>query len=229
MRKQPRKDYKSLADVKLPKAKHVRQGGASTRGLYPVEIVDEDDSQYKVHYIGYSNSYGEWKTCEELVRLDSTKSSAPDSIIEQFSLYKELAHRIKATLKSTRKESPMVKIEMPFDFVSFCGGLQQYGVKKRFIRGSQRYCIKSYNALDQLLDSNWHVRGLNRNGDFCYAILNTIEFYLYHRRPLKEYIPMPDGQPPVEVARELGHVLVFSFVRGDGTPEDFGKDTSVFS
>lgn len=76
-----------------------------------------------------------------------------------------------------RKESPTVKIEMPFDFVTFCGGLQQSGIKKRYIHGSQRYTVHSYKTLDHLLGSNWHVRGFNKNGDFCYAILKTVEFY----------------------------------------------------
>ncbi len=177
-----------------------------------------------------------WKTCEELVRIDG--SSETHLFVKLYfrtvSLYKELSHTIKASLKNVRnnvrKESPAVKIEMPFDFITFCGGLQQCGVKKHF-RGSQRYTISSYKTLDHLLGSNWHVRVCNKNGDYCYATLNTVEFYLYRRRPLIEYIPSSNtsNNEPIEITRELGHVLVFSFIRGDGIPANFGKYATVFT
>lgn len=220
------RNYKELSDVKIPKAKRLKQGAPGK--LFPVTIVEEDDStrRYKVHYVGYSSCYDEWKDCEELVNIEDTPRDASQCILEPFSLYKELAHRIKASLNNVRKESPTIKIEMPFDHVTFDGGLQMCGIKKHLIRGTQRYSITSFKDLNRLLGSDWHVRGINKNGDFCYAILRTVEFYLYHRRPLKEYISK-NGQP-VEILRERGHVLVFSFVRGDGTPDKFGKDLSVF-
>ncbi len=223
-----RRDYRDLADVKVPKAKR-SAGCGSSGGLYPVNIVQEDGNRYKVHYVGYSSCYDEWKENEELVKLDAAGESYAegDSRVEPFSLYNELSHRIKASLKSGRKESPIVKIEMPFDRVTFDGGLGVCGVPKRFIHGTQRYSISSFKDLNRLLGSNWHVRGINKNGDFCYVILNTAEFYLYHRRPLKEYTPTCSGNP-VEVKIELGHALVFSFVRGDGTPDKFGKDRDIF-
>ena len=34
--------------------------------LYPVEIV-EDSLRYKVHYMGYSQSFDEWKPKEEII------------------------------------------------------------------------------------------------------------------------------------------------------------------
>ena len=70
-------------------------------------------------------------------------------------------------------------------------------------------------------------RGINENGDFCYVILDTLVFYLYHRRPLVEYAPTSVGTA-MEVKRDCGHALVFSFVCGDGTPERFGNDSAIF-
>ena len=35
--------------------------------LYPVEIVEEDSLRYKVHYVGYSRSFDEWKSKEEII------------------------------------------------------------------------------------------------------------------------------------------------------------------
>lgn len=90
LRKRLPKDYKELTDVKILKAKRLKCDGASSGSLYPIEIVEEENNRYKVHYVGYANTYDEWKTCEELVTLsDSSKSSTSDtsnSIIEQFSL-----------------------------------------------------------------------------------------------------------------------------------------------
>jgi len=40
---------------------------------------------------------------------------------------------------------------------------------------------------------------------------------------------MPDLDGSVtEIRKDCGYTLVFSFVRGDGTPEKFGKDLSIF-
>lgn len=214
-----RRDYRDLVSVKVPRAKR----SCGSERLYPVNIVQEDGNRYKVHYIGYSSCYDEWKDDEELVALDHDEDSEE---VEPFSLYTELSHRIKASLSSGRKESPIVKIEMPFDRISFDGGLRVCGIKKRVVHGTQRYTISSFKDLNRLLGSNWHVRGINKSGDFCYVILSTVEFYLYHRRPLREYMPSNGG--PVETKRELGHAVVFSYVRGDGTPDTFGKDRDIF-
>ena len=51
---------------------------------------------------------------------------------------------------------------------------------------------------------------------------------MYKREPLKEYIPSNDFEEPILTSRDLGYMLIFSFVRGDGTKFDFGKDRSIF-
>ena len=33
----------------------------------------------------------------------------------------------------------------------------------------------------------------------------------------------------MSVPRELGYMLVFTFIRGDGVKQDFGKDKDIFS
>ena len=30
--------------------------------LFPIAVVDEDSTRYKVHYVGYSSVHDEWKT-----------------------------------------------------------------------------------------------------------------------------------------------------------------------
>ena len=115
---------------------------------------------------------------------------------------------------------------MCFDKLLYDGGLAKLGTWKRKFQGRDRYTIKKYSDLDSLLGANWHWRGLNAAGDFCYVILNTVEFYIYQRRCLKEFLPMPSSH--TQVTRDLGYSVVFSFVRGDGTPHQFGKDKSIF-
>ena len=204
--------------AKSPKRKRADQSDT----LYPVTVLEDDGSRYRVHYVGYSDSYDEWKDYSDVEALNVDEGDSTP-----FSLYRELANKIKASLKSGRKESPIVKIEMPFDRISFDGGLGLCGVKQSFMRRSQRYTISTYKDLNRLLGVDWHVRGINENGDFCYVILDTLVFYLYHRRPLVEYAPTSVGTA-MEVKRDCGHALVFSFVRGDGTPERFGNDSAIF-
>ena len=55
------------------------------------------------------------------------------------------------------------------------------------LRSSLACC--QYQDLNHLLGVDWHFRGINENGDFCYVILDTLELYLYRRRPIKEFMP----------------------------------------
>ena len=120
----------------------------------------------------------------------------------------------------------MVKIDLPFDRLEYGGSLCLCGTTKRLLRGVQHYSITQYQDLDPLLGKNWHYRGLNINGDFCYVLLDTVEYYLYHRRPIRGYVP---GQPrPVLQSHEMGDMLVFTFVKENGTPDRFGKDKNIF-
>ncbi len=89
---------------------------------------------------------------EELVTIDGNSEtstsddiSSSNSIIEPFSLYKELAHWIKASLKSMRKESPALKIEMPFDFlVVGCNSVVSRSVRSVDHSGTQQALTRLY-------------------------------------------------------------------------------------
>ena len=65
---------------------------------------------------------------------------------------------------------------MTFDKVTFDEGLRTKGHASKSVRGTQHYKISSYNDLDGLLGRNWHYRGLNDVGDFCYVVLETVEY-----------------------------------------------------
>ena len=240
-RDHPRVNYKEPTErdiyvegskVSKPSSNRTKKSSKSS-DIYPIEVVDEDSSssQVRVHYIGYSSKHDEWKSKEDIISLGDDPDPNPNTesgiLVNRFSLYGELRSRIRTALNSGRKDSPMVKIDLPFDRLEYGGGLCLCGTTKRFLRGVQHYSITRYQDLDPLLGKNWHYRGLNINGDFCYVLLDTVEYYLYHRRPIREYVP---GQPcPVLQSHEMGDMLVFTFVKENGTPDRFGKDKSIFS
>ena len=138
-----------------------------------------------------------------------------------FSLYMELGDRFKPGLNSGRNVSP-VRVDMTFDEVQFDGGVKQCGVLVHTLRGTERYRINQYRDLNSLLGRNWHFRGLNSNGDYCYVVSETVEFDLHKRQRLQDFFPA-QGKPLCN-PRDLGYMLTFSFVRGDDTPSDFGKN-----
>ena len=183
----------------------------------------------KVHYVGYGSQHDEWRDEADIVPLDVSDTERDcDPVPRPFSLYSELRNKIKTALSSGRKESPVVRIDMPFDKLQFDGGLKQYGIFVRTFRGIDRYNIGHYRDLNVLLGKNWHFRGLNSQGDFCYVIKGTVEFYLHKRHPLQEFFPTEEGVETLRQTLDLGYMLTFNFVRGDGTPTDFGKDRVIF-
>ena len=207
-------NFRELADIKLPKAERAKR--LDPDALYDVQILERDvaNGKVKIHFVGYSSSYDEWRSVSELVdKAIGVEEDIP------FSLHEELASRIKASLSSSRKSSPEVKIEMPFDKQLFDKGLRTKAWEVDCtVRGNKLYTISCYDDLDDLLGKNWHIRGLNPAG---YPLLDTIRFYIRRRRPLVEYAPISgpaDGTRKVE--KKQGFILVFLFVRGDGLHHD---------
>lgn len=238
LRERPKPNYKEPTESSIYKLVSERPPKrlkpSKEPDIYPIEVVEEDSTQVKIHYIGYSARYDEWKAKEDIINIGdddpdpNPEDPGPGSVITaRFSLYQELVSRIKAALNSGRKDSPVVKIDLPFDRIEFNGGLRMCGTQKRLVRAIQHYSISRYEALDELLGKNWHYRGINCNRDFCYVILNTVDFYIYHRRSLKEYVPKP-GQAALLQYRDMGDMLVFTFVKGNGTPDRFGTDKDIF-
>ena len=115
---------------------------------------------------------------------------------------------------------------MPFDMLLFNGGLKESGVPSRQVGGNQYYKIRHYRQLDPLLGSRWHYRGLNANGDYCYAVLETVEYYLRKGRSVVEYYPSNDAVSPTKL--DTGYVVCFCFVCNYGNAASFGKDKNIF-
>ena len=150
--------------------------------LYPISIIPSSNSTsnlVRIHYLGYSSRYDEWRAVSDLVELD-----IPHALKEQYDFNQDLAQKIKSSLSSQRKPSPLVRIEMMYDQMVYEKGLKIKGKLKRQSRGVEHYTVEAYHDLDGILGCNWHYRGLNSAGDFCYVMLETIEFYLYRKRPL---------------------------------------------
>ena len=87
---------------------------------------DEARNRVKIHYVGYDASDDEWREAADVVTIDNDSSDRetevhstnPVLIAAPFSLYKELTGRIKIALNNGRKQSPCIKIEMPFDTIT---------------------------------------------------------------------------------------------------------------
>ena len=241
-RKQNKVDYKQLSDTKFPRAKRVRRQKPDDicDEVFPIEILQREDQRVQVHYIGYDTKYDEWKDEAEIECLTDNEAEAEDSPVflemdsqsvgtcyKPLSLYDILRVRVKQTLTCSRKDSPSIKISMPFDILLYNGGLKAADVLSGISAGIQHYKLKNYADLNHLLGRNWHFRGLNANGDYGYAVLDTIDFYIRKCRALTEYMPSQLKGGDIVLAKTDS--LVFSFVCGYGTPDTFGKDKKFFN
>ena len=232
LREKSRVNYRDLVHIKLPREKRGRSDHPRDQ-LFPVSVLERRDSQVKIHYEGYTSIHDEWRDVGELELLNECEAQQEGTVeeasltpLQPYSLYKELRIKIKQGLTCGRKSSPIVRIVMPFDLIQFNGGLKECGFLSRTFRGIQRYTVRHYRDLDKLLDKNWHYRGLNINGDYGYAVQDTIEF---KSRSMTEYVPSTaaDSSPQPQ-SIDTGYSLVFSFICRCGTPSTFGKNSDVF-
>ena len=147
----------------------------SGKKLYEIEVVDEDSVQemVKVHYKGYDSKYDEWKPKNEVVLCPP-----PQKLVDSSSPFEAL---VKKKLVPSN-EDPSVRIQLPFDLESWRILLE---VSKR--DGEREHTITQYSDLDDLMGEDWHYRVYNTRGDFAYAMLETIQFHLFHPKPILEY------------------------------------------
>ena len=231
--------YKDLVNVELPRSlrKRKRTSTESQRceKIFPIEIVGKEGKKVKVHYIGYDNKYDEWKDEEEILdynesrRLTMNKSN--ELMCKPFSLYEDLAIKIKRALTCRRSGSPLVKIVMPFDVLLFNGGLKLAGKPSKKVSGVQYFTINHYKDLNKLLGKYWHVRGINSSGDYGFVIKDTLQFAIKRCRSVPDYVAHHHDDSEVCVVKSLidtGHCLTFNFTEGYGNSTTFGKDKNIF-
>ena len=116
---------------------------------------------------------------------------------------------------------------MSFDLLLFNGGLKQSGIPSRQVAGNQYYKIRHYQDLNHLLGSHWHYRGLNENGDYCYAALETIQYYIRRRPSLMEYFPGDINSSVSSSKIDTGYIVCFCFVCKYGNATTFGRDKTI--
>ena len=234
LRSKKRVNYREANDVRIPRAERTRS--TTSNELYPVHVVERQGAKrVKVHYVGYSSAYDEWRDESELesIEVNEVESSEDTAYgehsFEPFSLNKHLMLKIKQSLSCSRRSSPAIKIVVPFDAVHFNGGLKLLATPSKKVQGIQHYTIKHYEDLNPLLGKNWHYRGLNSNGDYGYVVLETIDFCIRKCKPLEEYVPaQEDGVSPCVSFIHTGYILAFSFICGYGSLSTFGKDKKIF-
>ena len=111
-----------------------------------------------------------------------------------FYLHRQQANQIKMALHSSQRSDRNVRIELAYDYL-FVGGLKQAGkLLKRLYHGHDIYGIKKYHDLDPILGPRWHVRVLNKQMDFCYVILGTVQFHLHCQQSIPDFQPDQDPQ-----------------------------------
>ena len=118
-RKLNKVNYKQLYFTKLPRAKRVRKQkpNDSCDELFSIEILQREDQRVQIHYIGYDEKYDEWKDETEIECLSKNEAEAESvgACYKPLSPYDILRLRIKRAMTCSRKDSPSVKITMPFD------------------------------------------------------------------------------------------------------------------
>jgi len=225
-------NYRDFFKVNLDLKRASRRKTAASRDkLYPIEVVQTDGDKVKVHYIGYSDIYDEWKDKKEIEDFTPANSGATAGTdttpsYQLYSFHEDLKFRIKRSITCSRTGSPKVVILMPIDCLLFNGGLKMAGKPIKKVGWVQYFGINEYRDLDHLLGTNWHVRGLNGHGDYGYTIKNTVQFYIRKYRPLMEYVPSSSGASKCQL--DMGYNLCFSFTQGYGNSTTFGKDSDIF-
>ena len=81
------------------------------------------------------------------------------------------------------------------------------------------YEITNNHDLDDLLGLKWNEGILNENGDFAYVIDRAVKYCLSKKSSIVEYKYI--GAKCIKSEIEDSHMLVFTFVRGDGNKTQY--------
>ena len=133
----------------------------------------------KIHYVGYSNKYDEWRCRDEIViRPPKTTSCAPRPNF----FFSTLACAIKKRLTPSR-DDPAIRIQLPFSKED--GDL----LLQKGVSCGQQHKLQQYSDLDAVLGKDWHYRVVNTRGDFSFVVMEIVRFHMYTPRPILEYTP----------------------------------------
>lgn len=75
-----RVNYREVNDVRIPRAE--RTHSTTSNELYPMHVVERQEAKrVKVHYVGYSSAYDEWRDELELESIEIKEvESSEDSV-----------------------------------------------------------------------------------------------------------------------------------------------------
>ena len=77
------------------------------------------------------------------------------------------------------------------------------------------YTLTTLIRLDDILGSQWYIRGINTAVDFCYVQPKTVKYYLKFCAGKPDY-QLLDDDTLLQCTYGIRHELIFRFVRGDG-------------
>ena len=137
-----------------------------------------------------------------------------------------LGAQIKQKLVPNRKtEDPAVRIQLAFSTSTF-ELLRRQGESWGNSRGNHLYTIKEYSDFDELLGERWFLRISNINGDFSYALKETIRFYIMQPKPLLDFSATRSNAGDIDLSpfyTPQPSTLVFTFVRKDGNKRNLAE------
>ena len=121
----------------------------------------------------------------EVFVLNGPVGSSMSVISKPFSLYEELAYRIKSLLFSSRKGYLVCCTSLTFD------GLIRRGI---LVKGQHAvYTVTNLTKLDDILGHRWYIRGINPAGDFCYIKPGTVRYQLKFMKGQSDFQILEDG------------------------------------
>ena len=95
-------NYRDLLKLNLKgsKSRISGQKAAALRDrLYPIKVVETDGGdRVKVHYVGYSDIYDEWKDKAELEDFTPATSGTTAESSEPYSFHQDLMFRVKKSI-----------------------------------------------------------------------------------------------------------------------------------
>ena len=95
-----------------------------TKDLYDIEIVqvDKERKRFKIHFVGFGNQFDEWRDFSTsggqfpFVRLQKSFVPGEESLEDRgYIFHGHLYRAVKRKMRSSRREDPKVRIELPIE------------------------------------------------------------------------------------------------------------------
>jgi len=165
--------------------------------LYLIEIkeIDPINRQAKVHYVGYSDKYDEWKDLDDngdsdlpIIKCESLFLLSEETLPERITQFcYKMSLQVKRALWSSRRNYPEVRFEIPLDSDVYEKAFRIVGISYSFKKITGRLICKN-EEMDHLLGHKWNVRVKNKFGDCEFVAEGTFCFWMKLRPPLDDFV-----------------------------------------